>query len=128
MLLSQRVAHERLARICFNDYDREIALVVEWEDQNSSERYILGIGRLSKRHGLDEASFTMLVSDEYQGQGIGKELLRRLIQIARDEKVKHLRATLSPDNASMRKVCEKLGFSSFYTNSKTGMVEAEMQL
>jgi acetyltransferase len=70
----------------------------------------------------------MLVSDEYQGQGIGKELLRRLIQIARDEKVKHLRATLSPDNASMRKVCEKLGFSSFYTNSKTGMVEAEMQL
>ena len=128
MLLSQRVAHERLARICFNDYDREIALVVEWEDQNSSERYILGIGRLSKRHGLDEASFTMLVSDEYQGQGIGKELLRRLIQIARDEKVKHLRATLSPDNASMRKVCEKLGFSSFYTSSKTGMVEAEMQL
>ena len=23
--LSQRVAHERLTRICFNDYDREIA-------------------------------------------------------------------------------------------------------
>src|ERR1700749_2100765 len=25
--LEQRVAHERLTRICFNDYDREIALV-----------------------------------------------------------------------------------------------------
>ncbi|MGB9521578.1 MAG: acetate--CoA ligase family protein, partial [Anaerolineales bacterium] len=29
MLLSQRVAHERLARICHSDYDREITLVVE---------------------------------------------------------------------------------------------------
>ena len=27
--LSQRIAHERLTRICFNDYDREIALVAE---------------------------------------------------------------------------------------------------
>ena len=27
--LDQRIAHERLTRICFNDYDRELALVVE---------------------------------------------------------------------------------------------------
>ena len=27
--LSQRITHERLTRICFNDYDREIALVAE---------------------------------------------------------------------------------------------------
>ena len=27
--LTQRVAHERLSRICFIDYDREMALVVE---------------------------------------------------------------------------------------------------
>ena len=30
--LSQRTAHERLTRICFNDYDREIALVAEEPD------------------------------------------------------------------------------------------------
>ena len=30
--LSQRIAHERLTRICFNDYDREIALVAEHKE------------------------------------------------------------------------------------------------
>ena len=30
--LSQRIAHERLTRICFIDYDREIALVAETRD------------------------------------------------------------------------------------------------
>ena len=29
--LDQRVAHERLTRICFNDYDREIALVADYK-------------------------------------------------------------------------------------------------
>ena len=34
--LSQRIAHERLARICFNDYDRELALVAEREQPASA--------------------------------------------------------------------------------------------
>ena len=32
MKLSQRTAHERLTRICFIDYDREMALVAERRD------------------------------------------------------------------------------------------------
>ncbi len=49
--LSQRVAHERLTRICFNDYDREIALVAELKVPKGEEKKILGVGRLSKQHG-----------------------------------------------------------------------------
>jgi acetyltransferase len=127
MMLSQRVRHERLARICFNDYDREIALVVEESDPKSEVHPILAIGRLSKLHGVDEARFTLLVSDAYQGQGIGRELLRRLIEVARAEGMKRLRATISPENQAMRAVCEQLGFSSIYANSETGMLEANLQ-
>ena len=29
LALKERTAHERLVRVCFNDYDREIALVAE---------------------------------------------------------------------------------------------------
>ena len=47
---NQRVAHERLTRLCFIDYDREMALVVERKDPKSGERAILAIGRLSKVH------------------------------------------------------------------------------
>ena len=56
--LDYRIAHERLTRICFNDYDREIALVVE--PTSSDRREIIGIGRLIKTHALDEAEFAIL--------------------------------------------------------------------
>ena len=46
--LSQRTAHERLTRICFNDYDREIALVAEYKESPTAATQILGVGRLSK--------------------------------------------------------------------------------
>ena len=38
MNLDQRTAHERLTRICFIDYDREMALVAEQTDPETGER------------------------------------------------------------------------------------------
>ena len=81
--LDQRIAHERLTRICFNDYDREIALVAERKDPKTGDREILGVGRLSKVHGLNEGEFALLVSDRWQKQGLGTELLKRLVQSGR---------------------------------------------
>jgi len=127
MMLSQRVRHERMARICHNDYDREIALVVEGEAQNG-ERQIFAMGRLSKLHGEgSEARVTLLVSDQFQGQGIGGELLERFVHIGRAEKIKRLLATISPENVATRKLCQRLGFS-MQTNPETGMTEAELAL
>jgi acetyltransferase len=108
--LSQRVAHERLVRICFIDYAREIALVAEHRDPATGERRILGVGRLRKLHGAPEAEFAVLVTDEYQGRGLGIELTRRLIQIARDEQLERVVGDVLPDNVNMLRICEKLGF------------------
>jgi acetyltransferase len=125
MLLDQRVAHERLARTCHNDYDREIALVVEKESEDDG-RQIIAIGRMSKLHGAgDEARITLLVSDQFQGQGIGGELMRRFITIARDEKIKRILATISPENMAMRELCKRLGFR-LQTDPGTGMIEASL--
>jgi acetyltransferase len=63
MSLSSRIAHERLTRICFIDYDREMALVVESENAETSAKEILGVGRLTKQHGINEGEFALLVSD-----------------------------------------------------------------
>ncbi|MCG3116974.1 MAG: bifunctional acetate--CoA ligase family protein/GNAT family N-acetyltransferase [Candidatus Manganitrophus sp. SA1] len=108
--LSQRVAHERLTRICFIDYDREMALVAERKDPVTGDREILGAGRLTKLYGTEEAEFSVLIGDPYQRQGLGTELLRRLIQIGRDEHLKKIRAEILPDNTAMQRVCKKLGF------------------
>jgi len=108
--LSQRTAHERLTRICFIDYDREMALVVERKDPKTEEREILGAARLTKIYGMEEAEFAILISDRYQSQGLGTELLRRLIQIGRDERLKKIRADILADNTPMQRICKKLGF------------------
>jgi acetyltransferase len=108
--LSQRVAHERLTRICFNDYDREIALVAELKVPKGEEKKILGVGRLSKQHTPGEAEFSVLISDEWHRQGLGSELLRRLIEIGRDEKLAHLSGAILGDNHAMQHICRKVGF------------------
>jgi acetyltransferase len=104
-----RVNHERLGRICHTDYDRVIALVAEMDDPENGEKSIIGIGRLSKMHGLDSAKFSVLVQDHFQSMGIGKEILKRLIEIAKEEKLRRIEAHLTSDNIAMRKMCQSLG-------------------
>uniref|UniRef100_UPI0037C5C75D bifunctional acetate--CoA ligase family protein/GNAT family N-acetyltransferase n=1 Tax=Oscillatoria salina TaxID=331517 RepID=UPI0037C5C75D len=110
MKLSHRTSHDRLSRICFIDYDRQMALVTEWTNPDSGEKEILGIARLSKLHGKNEAEFAMLISDRFQRQGIGTELLRRLLEIAREEQLEYVSAEILSQNRAMQHICEKLGF------------------
>ena len=109
MKLEQRVAHERLARICFIDYDREMALVAERPAEDGDDQ-IIGVGRLTKQPGRNEAEFAMLVIDEFQGEGIGTELLRRLVAVGEAEGVDRITADILQRNRAMQRVGEKLGF------------------
>jgi acetyltransferase len=108
--LDQRIAHERLSRTCFIDYDREMVLVAERCDPATQPREILGIGRLSKVHGVNEAEFALSVSDQWQGHGLGTQLLKLLVQVGRDEKLERITATMLGDNHEMQRVAGKAGF------------------
>jgi acetyltransferase len=104
--LDVRTAHERLARICFVDYDRQITFVAE----SSEPRAIVGVGRLVKMSNSSEAEISFVVSDAVQGHGLGTALLDTVIQCARDESVAKVRATFLPENSIMRKLFERAGF------------------
>ena len=108
--LSRRVAHERMARICFPDYDRDMVLVAEHQDPQTKTRSILGVGRLSKLHGLQEAEYALLISDVYQGKGLGTEVLQRLVQVGRNEGLAVIRAEMLASNKAMQAVSRKAGF------------------
>ena len=125
--LSQRIAHERLTRICYVDYDREIALVADQKNAASGERGILGVGRLTREPGTDEAQFAVLVADPAQGQGLGSELVRRLIDVGRRENLKRITAETLPDNFAIQKICERLGFH-LERDAEEGVVKAEIEL
>ncbi len=108
--LSQRIAHERLTRICFIDYDREMALVAEARDAETGESEIVGVGRLSKVHGRNEAEFAILVADAWQHRGLGTELLRRLVEVGRDEGLDLIFAEMLSGNLGMRRASQAAGF------------------
>ena len=124
--LSQRTAHERLTRICFIDYDREMAFVVEHKRADGSPE-IVAIGRLSKLRGRNDAELAVLVDDRHQHLGMGTELYRRLIAVARDEKLERVVSTILGENLDMQAICRKLGFQ-LKTDMEDGMVMAELKL
>jgi acetyltransferase len=124
--LSQRTAHERLTRICFIDYDREMAIAVERKNE-AGEAEIIAIGRLSKTHGRDEAELAVLVDDRCQHQGLGTELYRRLIAIASDEHIRRVVSTILAENREMRAICQKHGFK-LEADLEDGTIRAELEL
>jgi acetyltransferase len=119
--LSSRVAHDRLVRICFVDYDREMAIVADCRDAKTAVHRILGVGRLVKAHAKNEGEVAVLVSDACQNQGLGMELFRRVIQIARDEKLSRIDAEILPDNFAMKKIARRLGFRSRMADDPTSI-------
>lgn len=109
MMLQERVVHERLSRICHCDYDREIALVAE--KKVDGEDTIMGVVRLSKLHATNEARLSILIADPYQGTGLGGEMVRRTVEVAKQERLERISATLTDDNQAMQHIFKKLGFT-----------------
>ena len=109
--LEQRTEHERLTRICYVDYDRSIALVVETADPATGEQAIVAAGRLTRLQNPDEAEFAMLVRDDFQRRGVGTRLLSHLLDFGRDEGIKRVIAYMLPENRGMIEISEKLGFA-----------------
>jgi acetyltransferase len=126
--LSRRTAHERLAHICSCDYSSEMVLVAEGEDPNTARRSILAVGRLNKLESNREAEVALLVADPYQGLGLGTELLRRLLGIARDEGLRLLTAEMFRDNIAVQAVFKKCGFRLSPIDHELNEVQAVLDL
>jgi acetyltransferase len=125
--LDERTAHERLVRICFVDYDREMALVVE-RCVPDGDRRIVALGRLSRERfkGATGAEFALVVGDPWQGQGVGRQLLSRLIDVAAREHITRLYAEVSSDNLRLQRLCTNLGFT--FADEGAGVVIAERRI
>jgi acetyltransferase len=123
----QRVAHERLTRICFNDYDREIALIAIRQRPDTKQDEIIGVGRLIKIPGRNEAEFSVVISDQFQGLGLGTHLLRRLVDVGRKEGVERIIGHILPENYVMQRVSKKVGFEVNY-DRLSEVMRAEIKL
>jgi acetyltransferase len=104
-----------------------MALIAEQEDPHTQQKEILAVGRLTKLHGSNSAEFAMLVTDVYQRNGLGTEILTRLMEIAKNEKISVIFAEILAENIAMQKVCQNLGFEILPTGDGT-ILKAEIYL
>jgi acetyltransferase len=107
--LSERITHERLDRVCHPATHQEMVFVVETKDSSPPGRQIVGVGRLSILPETQKGEIAIVISDSWQRQGIGSEVLRRLIKVAGEMKLHRLCAHILSANAGMRLICLNAG-------------------
>jgi acetyltransferase len=117
-----RTAHSRLTRICCIDYDHEIALVAELPDSGN----IVAVARFIKV-GNKTAEFAIVVSDAFQRVGLGSELLRRLLDVARREGLERIHSFVLRENTGMLRLCRRFDFQQSVADDRE-LVFAELDL
>ena len=105
----KRLPHHMLARFTQIDYDREIALVA-LSGSDSNEK-MLGVSRVMVGRNQKDAEFSIAVGDQWQGKGIGAELLKQCLSIARERKIEKVWGTVLAENTQMLRLGRKLKFN-----------------
>jgi acetyltransferase len=72
---------------------------------------MLGVARIILDRGFKNAEFSVLVGDSWQGKGIGAELLRNCLQIAKQRGINTIWGQVLAENTQMLSLGKKLGFS-----------------
>jgi acetyltransferase len=103
------LSRESLIRFCHLDYDRELALVAVSLDADRSP-HIVGVSRYYLNAGTGAAEFALVVTDDWQGHGLGRHLMQRLISAAPERGVRQLDGQVLRDNRAMLELVQGLGF------------------
>jgi acetyltransferase len=119
------LSRDSLIRLCHLDYDREMALAAVTVD--GADERMLGVSRYYLHPETGDAEFALIVSDAHQRLGLGRQLLRRLIEVARERGVKRLVGLVLSENAPMLALTASLGFTPPATMDD-GVVRVELGL
>ncbi len=104
--------HEQLQLETNLDFQLRMGLVAIPEGQDADE--IVGIGQYDMNPATNVAECAFMVRDSWQGKGMGRMLLRRVIEVARQKRVIALTATVARGNRKMLNLFLEEGFTANY--------------
>jgi len=104
----KQLPHRMLARFTQIDYDREIALVAM--HGSGADEKMLGVARVTLEWNQRDAEFAIVVSDPWQGQGIGAALFSQCLSIAKERRIQKINGIVLADNRQMLAMAKKFNF------------------
>ncbi len=116
--------HEVRVRYCNIDYDRETAIVAETIEKGKKK--LLGVGRLSIEADGKNGEIAFIVSDYYQGLGLGTKMVDYVLDLAKEKGIQSVYAIMLPDNYRALSLTKKMGFKIDYLSD--GTIKANLNL
>src|SRR6516225_3171484 len=99
------LTHAVAARLSQLDYDRELALLAEWNGT------ALGVAHFFADPDKLRAEYAIAVRSDWKGHGVGYLLMKRLIEIAGQRCIGELVGEVLRENEPMLQMCRELGFT-----------------
>ena len=99
---------EMLVRFTQIDYDREMALIAVTEEGGTEVEH--GVVRYVTNPDQNSCEFAVVISDEFQGHGIGQRMLTRLMEIARARGLDMMEGEVLTANHKMLDLVRSLDF------------------
>jgi acetyltransferase len=106
-----------LARFTLIDYDREMALVAVHKQRSANEdgeitetERIVGVSRYITNPDQSSCEFSLVVSDDFNGKGLGSRLMQSIMDVARDKGLAEMDGLVLANNPNMLKLMRSLGF------------------
>ena len=98
-----------LRRLCDPDYAHDMAYIALVTD-NTGTQHQVGVCRYAGADPEAGAEISVAVADDWQNKGLGRSLLRHLIDFARTRGVKRLYSMDAIGNGRMRALARTIGF------------------
>jgi acetyltransferase len=117
-------SHEIATQFCYIDYDREMGIVAEIE-QNGRKK-LIGVGRLIGDPDIETTEYAVLVTDEWQHRDLGYILTEYCLEIAKKGGIKKMMAETTRDNRPMVTVFRKLDFKIHFNEDGTVTVSKDL--
>jgi acetyltransferase len=108
--LVREFSHQFLARMTQIDYGREMAFIA-LRQANDGSQDMLGVVRFFADPDYEKGEYAILVRSDLKGRGLGWVLMRQIIRYAKSEGLKTIYGSVLCENATMLRMCRKLGFS-----------------
>jgi acyl-CoA synthetase (NDP forming)/RimJ/RimL family protein N-acetyltransferase len=123
----RKLDRAQLTRFTQIDYDREMAIiaVVRDEDNNGAERTI-GVSRLAYHPHSGRHEFAIVVTDAWQGRGVGRILMDRLLEIAADRHITTIHGIVLAENERMLTFCRRYGFQTVGRDGVTILLRLDL--